>query len=188
MFAMENPYKIDNLILNNVPLSFQDVYIAIKRHIDNAVEASPEYAKTLGILDKLETSDLLYHKSMIGQTVVLGLYVPKPQSEESLRYYKELNELKNPILSKTNMDEISGFYNSSNFTNQNYAIFLKRIIQDVRVRGIYADQDGWFDTAQHNKIKAIIGNENFKLIENSSFNIFIDQRDKFINTVLGIVR
>jgi proline iminopeptidase len=62
------------------------------------------------------------------------------------------------------------------------------ILKEIKRKGIpifavYGKNDGIFSNRQLSSLKNIVGNSNFKLIDNCSHYLFVDQQDEFLKFI-----
>lgn len=75
------------------------------------------------------------------------------------------------------------FYKNERKNNIDTKSILKNLKKQVKLFAIYGQQDHIFSQKQLNNMKKIVTRQNFKVIENCSHYLFVDQQDTFINTI-----
>ena len=65
---------------------------------------------------------------------------------------------------------------------------LRRIVEQLPVRGIYGRDDGLFDADHFAGIRNVIGADNFVTLDNASHGIFLDQPTQFLTQVTRALR
>jgi len=78
---------------------------------------------------------------------------------------------------------VQGFYKNEHYTTLNLTKDIETCKREgVKFFGIYGSDDGLFDMAQLNNLKTLIGDKNFIIVPDASHNVFIDQREIFLDT------
>ena len=73
------------------------------------------------------------------------------------------------------------FYNNEPLNNLDNTNILKEITKKgIPIFAIYGKNDGLFSDKQLNDMKNMVGTENFKLIDNCSHYLFVDQQEIFL--------
>jgi len=181
LFSEKYPEKIQNLILVGSPLSYQMTFknIISKCKKIYAENASPQL-QYLEMLEKMDTTSLEYSSYCFMHAMSNGFYHAKNPSEKS----KSLNSIlrNNPMssyLSSMTREPVSGFYLNEHYTTLNLSSNLQEVKNKIGVFGIYGQEDGLFGSEQIVLLESVIGKDNFKLVENASHSVFIDQQDVF---------
>ncbi|MFN4152138.1 MAG: alpha/beta fold hydrolase, partial [Candidatus Sericytochromatia bacterium] len=184
-FSENNIEKVDKLFLVSSPLSYQDMFKTIISNCKERYKAyKPDYLKYIDMLEKTDPKSLDYSTNSFYNAMTCGLYNPKNTSEEAKEIYKNLFTSKDSFyLSDSSFEPVEGFYKNEHYTTLDLKEYLSKLSKKLKVYGVYGVDDGLFDTKQLNDIKLIVGENNFKLLENASHGVFVDQQKEFINIV-----
>ena len=103
----------------------------------------------------------------------------QPRKSENLRKEYQAGEFyKNNI---RNANSPIKFYQNERLNNLDNTVILKTIKRKgIPMYAVYGKNDGIFSNKQINDLKNIVGKDNFKLIDNCSHYLFVDQQDEFL--------
>jgi len=189
-FVEAHPDEVSHLILLSAPLDYPATFKTILAHCRAYYQAnSPANLKYMDMLDTMNTATLAYASYTFMNALNCKLYYPKDQTKEAADMY---SGMKKDTLAKylimNSREAVSGFYTSEHYTTLTFFALLQKDMPNVKISGIFGAEDGLFDDAQRDKIKELIGADNFHLIKGASHNVFLDQRTGFIKTVRDILR
>ncbi len=103
---------------------------------------------------------------------------PTQKSERLRKEYKNGEFYRNNI---RNANSPIKFYQNEPLNNLDNRSVLKDIrIKGVPVFAVYGKNDGIFSEKQLADLTDIVGKSNFKLIDNCSHYLFVDQQEKFL--------
>lgn len=185
-YAHQNPKKVNSLILAGALFSQQETY-------DHILASAKQYYKKKNdtlMLSKvnevatLNKNSAEYRKECFDLASQNNYFtMPFPTSEasklrvnyESSEFYKvNIRNKQAPLL----------FYKNEIKNNIDTEKELKDIRNSrVKLYAIYGQQDNIFSTKQLKAMKEIVGEPNFKIIENCSHYLFVDQQPTFIETI-----
>ncbi|WP_228448337.1 MULTISPECIES: alpha/beta fold hydrolase [unclassified Chryseobacterium] len=109
--------------------------------------------------------------------------MPSPtQESKNLRAEYEVSEFyKNNI---RNHNSPIKFYQNEPLNNLDNTAVLKEIKRkSIPLFAVYGKNDGIFSEKQLNKLRSIVGKNNFKLIDNCSHYLFVDQQAEFLKFI-----
>lgn len=191
MYAEKYPDKVSSFVLIGAPMDYQQTFKSI---IANARKSYNEQGKTtqLKYLDMLESMDkesLQYANYCFMQAFPAGLYKtdnPAPNAGEIKEKVKQSPD----VAQARNMTQepVLGLYANEHYTTLQLYDRLTQLKKQVNIYGIYGSDDGLFDEAQLNEIKSIAGEENFKLVQNASHSVFMDQQDVFLEVLQEFIK
>lgn len=189
-FSQQYPKKVSHLILVGSPLSYQMTFKHIVARCKKTFSETDNQTelKTVKSLENSDTTSLGYSGGCFMLAMKHGFYSVANPSPESKTIKDSLKTNKNAAyLNDMTMAPTMGFYLNEKYTTLNLASDLKDLKGHVSLYGIYGKEDGLFDSEHLGKLQAIIGNESFTLVESASHNVFIDQRQVFVDRVSEIV-
>tara|TARA_R110002051_G_scaffold325788_1_gene431329 strand:- start:23779 stop:24663 length:885 start_codon:yes stop_codon:yes gene_type:complete len=185
-FAQKHPDKVTNLWLVGAPIQMQQT---LKTIIASAKEIYTEKNDTVNLnyitlLENMDSKSLEYSSYTFAHAMQNGFYTTKNPSPEAMALYQLFNsdsELKN-YASKMEYKAPMGFWKNEKYTSLN----LTEALQDLKnknmaIYGLYGKEDGLYDSAQVDTLKALIGSENVLYADHCSHNFFIDQQKMFID-------
>lgn len=186
LFTEKYPGKVNALILAGALFSQQETY----DHIIKTTRQIYKVKNDSSMLSKVEKIALLdphsaaYRKQcfeLAGQNNFFKMPFPTNDAnklheiyEKSDFYKKNIRNQKAPLI----------FYKNEPKNNIDTKPVLKAIKKmDVKLFAIYGQQDNIFSHKQLNDMKTIVKKPNFKIIDNCSHYLFVDQQEQFIETV-----
>lgn len=185
LFTEQNPEKVNALILAGALFSQQETYDHIlKTTKENYTEKKDVLMLSkISEIEKLPKNSAEYRKQcyeIASQNNYFKMPLPTKEANQLRENYEKSefgkNNIKNdnaPIL----------FYKNETKNNIDTKPILKNLKKQVKLFAIYGQEDGIFSEKQLNDMKKIVNKQNFKLIENCSHYLFVDQQQIFINTI-----
>jgi len=186
LYTEQNPEKVNSLILAGALFSQQDTYDHI---LKTTKEIYKEKKDTLMLskisdIEKLSKNSAEYRKQCYEVASKNNYFkMPFPTKEANqLRENYELSEFGKNNIRNDNAPIL--FYKNESKNNIDTKRILKNIKKEVKLFAIYGQQDGVFSKNQLSDMEKIVSRQNFKLIENCSHYMFVDQQQIFINTIV----
>ncbi|WP_047419802.1 alpha/beta hydrolase [Cellulophaga sp. Hel_I_12] len=185
-FAEKHPDKIIDLWLVGAPISMQQTFKTI---IASAKEIYTEKNDTVNLkymtmLENMDSKSLEYSSYTFAHAMQNGFYSPKSPSAEARALYQLFStdsELKS-YASKMDYKVPMGFWKNEKYTSINLTESLQDLKnKNIAIYGLYGKEDGLYDTAQIDALKALIGSNNVLYADHCSHNFFIDQQKMFID-------
>jgi proline iminopeptidase len=185
LFTEQNPEKVNSLILAGALFSQQDTY----DHILESTKKNYQDKKDTLMLSKVNEIEKLnknsadYRKQcyeLASKNNYFKMPFPTIEANEIWKTYElsafNKNNIRNdkaPLL----------FYKNESKNNIDTKPILKQLEKQVKLFAIYGKQDNVFSEKQLNDMKAIVKKKNFKIIDNCSHYLFVDQQQIFIATI-----
>ncbi len=186
-FAESFPEKVKGIILLSSPLNYQLVFKSIIQHCEEKFKQKKDTAqlRLLSKIRKMDTTKLDYSNASYNLALTNDLYKPsKPTAERDAIYEEMKKSKKASFLNNMTSDPVYGFYMNEQYTTLDMRYDLKKVQEkNIPVYAIYGKEDGLFNQTHLDIIKKAVGDANFALIENSSHNVFLDQREEFLKQV-----
>ncbi len=185
-YASAHIGKVTSIILISSPIIYQQTLKSIADKCKKIYAARPSEKDYIAIFDKMDTTSLDYALFCLKHAVNIktGFYSPENPTEDAQkiwrRYMRKLMDSDDSNLSDENSDPITGFYKNEHWTTLDLSASLIELNKKVNIYGIYGAEDGLFESPQLNKLKSIIGNKNFLLVDNSAHSVFCDQQETFL--------
>lgn len=181
LFTSQFPEKVNSLTLAGALFTQQETYDHILKQAKEHFKNDPSQVKEISEIENLDKNSAAYRKrcyEMAGKLNFFDMPNPTPKSEMLRNEYKAGEFYKNNI---RNSDSPLRFYKNEPLNNLDNTSVLK----DIRKKGIpifavYGKNDGIFSEKQLNDLKNIVGKKNFRLIDNCSHYLFVDQQDDFL--------
>ncbi|RUT68363.1 alpha/beta hydrolase [Flavobacterium cupreum] len=185
LFTEQNPEKVNSLILAGALFSQQDTY----NHILESTKKIYQDKKDILMLSKVNEIEKLnknsadYRKQcyeLASKNNYFKMPFPTIESNKIWKMYE---------LSQFNKNNIRNdkapllFYKNESKNNIDTKPILKQLEKRVKLFAIYGKQDNIFSEKQLNDMKNIVKKENFKIIDNCSHYLFVDQQQIFISTI-----
>ncbi len=188
LYAEKHPEKINTLLLVGTPITMQKTFLTIinsskQIYIRNKDSLNLKYIQQL---QKMDTTSIAYSSYSFKHAMLNGFYYPKQITKEAINLYSKFktDSLLIKHGSKMTYEAVKGFWKNEKYTTLDITENLKQVLGNkTLVFGLYGKDDGLFSKNQITKIRHLIGNHNFKYINNCSHNSFIDQRSLFIKTL-----
>jgi proline iminopeptidase len=186
LYTEKYPNKVKSLILAGALFSQQETY----NHILDSVKSIYTSKSDTLMLGKVKAVEMLDNTSVDYRNKCFELAnennfftMPQPTKASNLlrlnyeksEYFKNnIRNKKAPIL----------FYKNESLKNIDAKPWLNKIkISKVPIYAMYGKQDGIFSSSQLNDMKKMVGEYNFRLINNCSHYLFVDQQQEFISCI-----
>lgn len=184
LFTEKYPEKVKSLVLAGALVSQQETYDHILTNAENKFVNQPEkYAQILDI-KRLSKNSAEYRKQCFDLASEMK-YFSMPSPTEESRALRESYEKSEFYKSNfRNYNSPIKFYQNELKNNVNNIAILKKIRKKgIPISAIYGKEDAIFSTNQLNDVEKIVGKSNFKILENCSHYLFVDQQTEFIKFV-----
>jgi proline iminopeptidase len=188
IYTDKNPKKVNSLILAGALFSQQQTYdhiIKVVKQICQDKKDTLMFSK-VDEVEKLNKNSAEYRKGcfeLASQNNFFNMPFPTNEATQLKQDYESSEFYKNNI---RNQKAPMYFYKNELQNNIDTKLILENLRKkDVRLFAIYGQQDNIFSNAQLNDLKKIVKKKNFKLIDNCSHYLFVDQQCIFID---GIVK
>ncbi len=187
LFTEQNPEKVNLLILAGAIFSQQDTYDHILKTTEKFYKNKKDILmiSKINVVEKLNKNSAEYRKycfEIASQNDYFKMPFPTNQSNNLRREYEESTIYKSNI---RNLNAPLLFYKNETKTNINTKNILKNLQKNkVKLFAIYGQQDNIFSKKQLNELQKIVSEQNFKIIENCSHYLFVDQQQIFIDTIV----
>jgi proline iminopeptidase len=186
LFTEQNPEKVTSLILAGALFSQQETYDHIlKTSRKNYTEKKDSLMLSeIFKIEKLPKNSAQYRKQCYEVASKNDYFkMPFPTADANkLRENYELSEFGKNNIRNDNAPIL--FYKNENKNNIDTKPILKNLKKHVKLFAIYGQQDGVFSEKQLIDLVKIVKKQNFKIIENCSHYMFVDQQQIFINTIV----
>lgn len=184
LFTHQFPKKVRTLTLAGALFAQQETYDHILKQAKEHFKNDPAELKTISEIENLDKNSAAYRKKCYETASKLDFFdmpAPTPESK-SLRTEYEAGEFyKNNI---RNHNSPIRFYQNEKLNNLDNTLVLKEIKRKgTPIVAVYGKNDGIFSEKQLSDLKNIVGKENFKLIDNCSHYLFVDQQDEFLKFI-----
>lgn len=185
LFTEQNPEKVNSLILAGALFSQQETYDHI---METTKKSYSEKKDTLMVSKILEIEKLPKnspeYRRLCYEVASKNDYfkMPFPTKEANdLRENYELSEFGRSNIRNDNAPIL--FYKNESKNNIDTKAILKNLKKKVKLLAIYGKQDQIFSEKQLCDMKKIVNQRNFKIIDNCSHYLFVDQQKEFIKTI-----
>lgn len=186
LFTGQNPEKVNSLILAGALFSQQETYDHIlKTSKKNYTERKDSLMLSeISKIEKLPKNSAQYRKQCYEVASKNNYFkMPFPTADANkLRENYELSEFDKNNIRNDNAPIL--FYKNESKNNIDTKPILKNLKKQVKLFAIYGQQDGVFSEKQLIDLEKIVKKQNFKIIENCSHYMFVDQQQIFINTIV----
>jgi proline iminopeptidase len=185
LFAEQNPGKVNALILTGALFSQQETYDHIlntTKEIYRKQNDTVMHSKITEI-ESLDKKSAAYRKQcfeLAGQNNYFKMPFPTTEANNLRNNYDQSDFFKNNV--RNNQAPIL-FYKNEIRNNIDTKPILKKLKNQLKLFAIYGKQDNIFSKKQLNDLQKIVTKKNFKIIENCSHYLFVDQQQIFIETI-----
>jgi proline iminopeptidase len=185
LFTDQNPEKVNSLILVGALFSQQETYDHILKTTKKNYKDKGDTLMLAKIseIEKLPKNSAEYRKEcyeVASQNHYFKMHYPTTDANE-LRETYEKSEFGKNNLRNDNAPLL--FYKNESKTNIDTKPILKKLKKQINLFAIYGQQDQIFSAKQLNDLKKIVTKNNFKVIDNCSHYLFVDQQKVFIDTI-----
>jgi len=186
LFTEQNPEKVNSLILAGALFSQQETYDHIlKMSKKNYTEKKDSLMLSeISKIEKLPKNSAQYRKQCYEVASKNNYFkMPFPTADANkLRENYELSDYGKNNIRNDNAPIL--FYKNESKNNIDTKPILKKLKKQIKLFAIYGHQDGVFSKKQLIDLEKIVNKQNFKIIENCSHYMFVDQQKIFINTIV----
>jgi proline iminopeptidase len=185
LFTEQNPEKVNSLILAGALFSQQDTYDHILETTKKIYQNKKDtlMLSKVNEIEKLNKDSADYRKQcyeLASKNNYFKMPFPTVEANTIWKTY-ELSEFNKNNIRNDKAPLL--FYKNESKNNIDTKPVLKQLKKQVKLFAIYGKQDNVFSEKQLNDMKEIVKNENFKIIENCSHYLFVDQQQIFIATI-----
>lgn len=185
LFTNQYPEKVNSLILAGALFSQQETYDHILKSTKKTYKDKNDTLMLAKIaeIEQLPKKSAQYRKEcyeVASQNQYFNMPYPTTDANE-LRETYDNSEFGRNNLRNDNAPLL--FYKNESKTNIDTKPILKQLKRQVKLFAIYGQQDQIFSSKQLNDLKKIVTNNHFKVIDNCSHYLFVDQQKVFIDTI-----
>ncbi len=189
LFADKFPQKVKSLTLAGALFSQQETYNYIVKSVTQIYKDKRDtlHLKRVQEIESIDKKSAEYRKGCYELASENNFFkMPRPTKKaDSLRQIHETTFSKSNI---RNQNAPTLFYKNETLTNIDTKSELKRLKTKIRIYAIYGKEDQLFSKLQIAQIKKLVGKHNFKLVDNCSHYLFVDQQKTFIDSVAEWLR
>lgn len=197
IFAQQFPEKVTHLLLTAAPFVMQQSFDAILENsgYKGRTRADSTILSQVRSLQQLDRGSIQFSAGCFMLAMQAGLYQPENPSIESTKLYELM--LANPkftdygeFLKNSNYQTVfnpsMGFWKNEKYTSLDISDSIFQVRQNnIPVYGIYGKEDGLFTNVYFKKMKDMIGEDNFRLLDNCGHAAYIEQQQEFIRLLNG---
>ncbi|MCS4301263.1 alpha/beta hydrolase [Chryseobacterium sp. BIGb0232] len=184
LFTNQFPEKVQTLTLAGALFTQQETYDHILKQAKEHFKNDPAQLKEISEIENLDKNSAIYRKrcyEIAGRLNFFSMPNPTPESKVLRKEYEAGVFYKNNI---RNTNSPIRFYQNEPLNNLDNTAVLKEIKRKgIPLFAVYGKNDGIFSEKQLNTLKNIVGKKNFKLIDNCSHYLFVDQQDEFLKFI-----
>lgn len=184
LYTNKFPEKVRSLILAGALFSQQETYDHI---LGNAAQFFKNDTSKLGkirMIENLNKNSADYRKQSFNMASDMNYFsMPKP-TKESMELRKQYDKSDFYKTNIRNAESPIKFYKNESQNNIDTKKILVAIkAKNIPVYAIYGKNDGIFSDKQLKDLREIVEKKDFKLLDNCSHYLFVDQRTAFIDFV-----
>lgn len=181
-FAQQHPQKVSALIWVGSPLSYPHLFQRIHQQCEKAY-TEQDNTQELAYLQQLRAMDpssLSYSSYSFMHALQCGLYRPKHLSDAAKQRYQQVYTAERQLSYQPPQTAVQAFFETDHYTQLELTSQLLKIQAQRPLFGIYGEEDGLFDSASLQQLKALFGASRFYAVPGASHNVFVDQPEAFI--------
>ncbi|PKF74029.1 alpha/beta hydrolase [Chryseobacterium sp. PMSZPI] len=184
LFTNQFPERVRSLTLAGALFTQQETYDHILKQAKEHFKNDPAELKLITEIENLDKNSASYRKrcyETAGKLNFFDMPSPTPESKGLRAQYEAGEFYKNNI---RNPNSPIKFYQNEPLNNLDNTSALKEIRKKkIPLFAIYGKNDGIFSKKQLSDLKNMVGEENFKLVDNCSHYLFVDQQDEFLKFI-----
>lgn len=184
LFTAQFPEKVKSLTLAGALFTQQETYYHILKKAKEHFKNDSVQLAEISAIENLDKNSAAYRKrcyEMAGKLGFFDMPNPTPESEMLRKEYQAGEFYKNNI---RNPNSPLTFYQNEPLNNLDNTTVLKNIRKKrIPLFAVYGKNDGIFSEKQLDDLKNIVGKKNFKLIDNCSHYLFVDQQNDFLEFI-----
>jgi proline iminopeptidase len=185
LYTEQNPEKVNSLILAGALFSQQETYDHILKTTKRIYQRENDtlMISKVSKIEKLNKNAAEYRKQcyeIASQNNYFKMPFPTEEANEIRKNY-ELSEFGKNNIRNDNAPIL--FYKNEKKNNIDTKPILKNLKKQIKLFAVYGEQDKVFSEKQLSDMDKIVKKQNFKIIENCSHYLFVDQQQIFINTI-----
>lgn len=185
LFTEQYPEKVNSLILVGALFSQQETYNHILKTTKTIYsdKGDTSMLAKISAIEQLPKNSAEYRKQCYEVASKNNYFnMPSPTIEaKQLREAYEQSEFGKNNIRNDNAPLL--FYKNEPKTNIDTKPVLRKLKKQVNLFAIYGQQDQIFSTKQLSDLKKIVKSKHFKIIDNCSHYVFVDQQKAFIDTI-----
>lgn len=184
LYTNQYPEKVKSLILAGALISQQETYNHILESAKLAFKNDENKLREISTIESLNRNSAEYRKKTYDIASDLGYFsMPNPTAEsQNLR-----QEFENSEFYKTNFRNQNSpllFYKNETQNNlDNKVVLLEIKKKKIPLFAIYGQNDGIFSAKQLTDLRNIVEANNFKILDNCSHYLFVDQQNQFLDFI-----
>jgi proline iminopeptidase len=186
LYTEQNPEKVNSLILSGALFSQQETYDHILKSTRRIYQSKNDtlMISKVNEIEKFNKNSAEYRKQcyeIASQNNYFKMPFPTADAIKLRENYDKSEFGKNNI---RNDNAPILFYQNESKNNIDTKPILKNLKKRVKLCALYGQQDNIFSEKQLSDMEKIVKKQNFKIIENCSHYLFVDQQQIFINTIV----
>nr|WP_315157432.1 alpha/beta hydrolase [uncultured Flavobacterium sp.] len=186
LYTEQNPEKVNSLILAGALFSQQETYDHILKTAKRIYQRKNDtlMISQVSKIEKLNKNSAEYRKQcyeIASQNNYFKMPFPTKEANEIRKNY-ELSEFGKNNIRNDNAPIL--FYKNESKNNIDTKPILKNLKKQIKLFAVYGQQDSIFSEKQLSDMEKIVKKQNFKIIENCSHYLFVDQQQIFISTIV----
>jgi proline iminopeptidase len=184
LFTKQFPEKVSSLTLIGALFSQQETYDHILKQAKEKFKNNPSKLKEISEIEHLSKDSADYRKRCYNLASDMNFFTMPFPTSESQQLRKEYESGEFYAVNFRNPESPLKFYKNEIQNNLDNTAILKRIKKHgIPIFAIYGKDDGIFSEKQLNDMKTIAGENHFKVIDNCSHYLFVDQQDEFLQFI-----
>lgn len=188
LFAEKDSGQVARLVLVGSPVSYQQTFRTILTTCRALYteQKSPQLAY-IDMLEKMDTASLDYSSYCFAHAMNAGLYRPKQLTDDAKAIYARMRQSPDAaLLSQSTYPPVLGLYLREHYTTLDLTSHIRALT--IPVMGLYGAEDGLFDAAHLGRLRNLMGDNRFRIIDGASHNVFIDRQNAFLDAFQTMVK
>lgn len=185
LFTQKFPNKVNSLTLAGALFSQQETYDHILANSKINFKSNKSKLIEISEIENLNKNSAAYRKKCFDLASEMDYFTMPNETNESLELRKKFEESNLYKTTFRNVESPIKFYKNESKNNIENTNILKEIKKNkIPIYAIYGKNDGIFSDKQLETLRNIVGKQNFKILDNCSHYLFVDQQDQFLKFII----
>ncbi|MDN5395862.1 MAG: alpha/beta hydrolase [Chryseobacterium sp.] len=189
LFTRQFPDKVSSLTLAGALFSQQETYDHILNQAKEKFKNDSIKLKEINEIENLSKNSAAYRKRCYEIASEMKFFTMPSPTSESQQLRKEYEAGEFYATNFRNPESPLKFYKNESRNNLDNTSVLKEIKKSgIPIFAVYGKDDGIFSPKQLKDMKNMAGKNHFKIIDNCSHYLFVDQQDEFVQFITHLLK
>ncbi|NML70572.1 alpha/beta hydrolase [Chryseobacterium sp. RP-3-3] len=189
LFTRQFPDKVSSLTLAGALFSQQETYDHILKQAKEKFKNDSLKLKEIGEIENLSKNSAAYRKRCYEIASQMNFFTMPTPTSESQQLRKEYEAGAFYATNFRNPESPLKFYKNEPRNNLDNTPVLKEIKKSgIPIFAVYGKDDGIFSVKQLKDMENMAGKNHFKIIDNCSHYLFVDQQAEFVKFITPLLK